>query len=273
MIDEATLLEAAKQGELDVLNMVAASPADILRGGPLNRALFQAAIHGKAEAARVLIAAGADVAATDSDASTPLHVAGTDPSAGSPDYGRSAMLATVRVLLDAGADVMARNRLGQTPLHKLVAYDNSDVVRLVARAGADIESRDDADYMTPLMAAANNGAEGNVDALIALHANVNPEPARGIPYEGSGALHLACSRGYHDIVESLIEAGADVNARGSGGGTPLMAAAGRNHERIADLLLRRGADPSLKNAGGYTALGLAKGNSTAHSILDALANL
>jgi len=48
-------------------------------------------------------------------------------------------------------------------------------------------------------------------------------------YKGDTALHLACSRGYTGVADALIEAGANVNARGTEGETPLMVAARTNN--------------------------------------------
>ncbi len=62
-------------------------------------------------------------------------------------------------------------------------------------------------------------------------------------------------RGHKEIVELLIAAGADVNAKGGfAGGTPLLGAAALGHKEIAELLLAEGADVDAKDNNGKTPL-------------------
>ena len=69
-------------------------------------------------------------------------------------------------------------------------------------------------------------------------------------------LHSAVAGGHKDVVELLIAAGADVNAKLVGGGphkgkTPLDAANETNHPGITDLLRKHGGKTGeeLKAAG------------------------
>jgi ankyrin repeat protein len=118
--------------------------------------LMAAAFHGCLGLVTLLLAAGADVAAQDSEGETALSkaciskskshekivcallAAGARPAAddltlaceqGSP--------ATVRALIAAGAEVHAINRWGDTALHKAVDYGNVPMVEALLAAGAD----------------------------------------------------------------------------------------------------------------------------------------
>lgn len=67
---------------------------------------------------------------------------------------------------------------------------------------------------------------------------------------GSTALHHAC---YSDtpnlrVVELLVAAGAEVDARDEQGGTALMAAAKKNQADVISFLRSKGADASVQNA-------------------------
>ena len=55
-------------------------------------------------------------------------------------------------------------------------------------------------------------------------------------------LSLACRQGKQDIVELLLESGANVNHRNKAGNTPLLEACSQGHVDAARMLLDRGAD-------------------------------
>ena len=72
--------------------------------------------------------------------------------------------------------------------------------------------------------------------------------------EGDSVLHLAIVRRDGDTAEALVRAGADINARGDMGSTPLHYARRFGMPGIADVLLTAGADSSLKDEFGEPAL-------------------
>ena len=71
-------------------------------------------------------------------------------------------------------------------------------------------------------------------------------------------LIWAVSEGYHDIAVTLIEAGADLDARNVDGNTPLIRAACEGRTELASVLIKVGADVDLQNEDGYSALILAR---------------
>ena len=83
---------------------------------------------------------------------------------------------------------------------------------------------------------------------------------------GRTGLYIASSRGYANIVRSLVDRGANLNARCGDWGTmfegqvwwtPLHAAIYNDHPDIAVLLLEGGADPETRSSKDHTALGMA----------------
>lgn len=72
------------------------------------------------------------------------------------------------------------------------------------------------------------------------------------------ALHAAVSANQPAIVEWLLDAGADPNARQQMDYTPLMGAAANARLDILDLLLARGADRAARTSDGKTAADLAR---------------
>jgi hypothetical protein len=67
-------------------------------------------------------------------------------------------------------------------------------------------------------------------------------------------LIQAAERGDLDLVNSLLDMGADVNGRVRGGTMPLMIAAFRGRLNMVKLLLDKGAEVNAKEKGGWTAL-------------------
>jgi ankyrin repeat protein len=71
-------------------------------------------------------------------------------------------------------------------------------------------------------------------------------------------LYKAAGEGRTEIVRYLIAHGANVNYRGSEWGhTPLSEAAQRGFDDVIDVLLKAGADPRVKDRNGYTAFAIA----------------
>jgi len=65
-------------------------------------------------------------------------------------------------------------------------------------------------------------------------------------------LHLAAGRGHKEVVEFLLEHGADVNARSPLHQTALYVAARQGHKEVVELLLEHGADVNAKDARNRT---------------------
>ena len=83
-------------------------------------------------------------------------------------------------------------------------------------------------------------------------------------------LHTVCSWGDINAVKVLVAAGADVNAKGDQGATPLFnAVIGKNSDVVA-FLLKSGADPGIANSYRRQVLEYAKNVSASFAILDLL---
>jgi uncharacterized protein len=70
-------------------------------------------------------------------------------------------------------------------------------------------------------------------------------------------LHVAAIWGDEHAILALLNAGADVDARGERGHTPLHEAVGAGHVAAVKLLLGRGASQLIRNDDGLTAVELA----------------
>ncbi|WP_171088935.1 ankyrin repeat domain-containing protein [Usitatibacter rugosus] len=77
--------------------------------------------------------------------------------------------------------------------------------------------------------------------------------------DGDTPLHLAALWGDRHITRLLIEAGADVNAKGDMSCPPLYYAVMQGHVLVAEVLLAHGADPDAHTELSFTPRTLAKG--------------
>jgi ankyrin repeat protein len=93
----------------------------------------------------------------------------------------------------------------------------------------------------------------------------NPALVRGQDAGGSTALHHAAAFGDAAIMEMLLSAGADVNARNGRGATPLHWAV--SDEKRTRLLLEKGAAINSQTESGRTALYLAASQSNRDAVL------
>jgi ankyrin repeat protein len=111
------------------------------------------------------------------------------------------------VLADDGDAVHAWSPDGFTALHYAAYFDGPGAARLLIEHGADLEAVSTNEEFAP---------------------QARP-------------LHSAVAAGRGDVVEVLLHAGADPNARQHGGFTPLMAAEQAGNLELAEVLIRHGA--------------------------------
>lgn len=109
-----------------------------------------------------------------------------------------------------------------------------------------------------LMNAAGAGDLAEVRRLLAAGADANARDERGWPALAYAVYNAELKRGHADVAQTLIDAGADVEAAIGYGVRPLMLAAGYGEAEVVATLLNAGADVLAKNEGGYTALAMAK---------------
>lgn len=121
-------------------------------------ALHVAAAGYRVEIAKMLLAAGADVASAKNRRwSQPLHYAAD----GSPSRDANQQAAMIRLLLNAGAKVDAQDKNGATPLHRAVRTRCAAAVKCLLEAGADPTIRNKPGSTPFHLAVQNTGRGGS----------------------------------------------------------------------------------------------------------------
>jgi ankyrin repeat protein len=278
------LVDAARNADRDALRRLLQEKADVNAAeGDGTTALHWASYRDDHESASLLLRAGARVNAANDLGATPLWLAsqngsvdmvrrllegGADPNlallAGETPLmvgARAGKADVVDLLAAKGADVNARASRDQTALMWAVAQKHPGVVTVLLARGADVHARSAVwsqvmavpphgmlEYNrdiphggdTPLLFAARSGDLASARLLVDAGANVNDADAWGI-----SALALAAHSGYRELVEFLLDKGADPNADAPGF-TALQEAVMRRDEQMAAALLARGADPNAR---------------------------
>jgi uncharacterized protein len=149
----------------------------------------------------------------------------------------------VTEILDQQPDLL--NQLtegGASPLLMAIYYGNEVIAKLIVDRG----------HVLSIHEAAAFGDLMRVRELV----EAESELANQVGADGHLPLGLACFFLHEDIVEYLLEKGANVNdaSQNNQRVTPLHAASASRSVSIVRTLLEHGADPNARQNGGFTAL-------------------
>ncbi|WP_313443517.1 ankyrin repeat domain-containing protein [Stenotrophomonas sp.] len=163
----------------------------------------------------------------------------------------------VRQALDDGADLDGRDGNGRTALLLATHGNNVDAARELIEAGADVNAKDAMQDSAYLYA----GARG-LDEILALTLSHGAD-LRSTNRYGGTALIPAAERGHVATVRTLLRAGVAVDHVNRLHWTALLEAillgdGGPRHVQIVQLLLDAGANPELADGDGVTPLAHAR---------------
>ena len=113
----------------------------------------------------------------------------------------------VNILLDEGVDVNQTNDMGITALMSAAQGGYIDIVRALVSAGADVNKADENDGRTALTEAVNNGHNEIVQTLLDNEANLEAATR-----DGKTSLLRAVHKGSVSTVRLLVDKGANMNA-------------------------------------------------------------
>jgi ankyrin repeat protein len=190
--------------------------------------LWNAAMNGSAAMVRTLLVAGADPNAALRSGETPVMTAART---GNPE--------ALELLLSAGGDPDARGTRGQTALMWAASQHHPEAVSVLLAHGADVDARSD-----------------SWTQVMAVPPHSDPANQQIVPHGNNTALLFAARVGDVASARLLMEAGTDVDATDAWGLTPTVLAAHSGFAELVELLLDGGADPDLAGA-GFAAIHLA----------------
>ena len=250
------LMVASRAGHAGIVRLLVDAGARIDAATETGEtALHYAALSGSPEIVTALVEKGADANARESaNGQTPLMFAAA--------YGRTDV---VRSLLGAGADPSIQTNVIDYPV---MAREDKVLIaardkRLSALFGEDIVSDTPVDG-TEEDDEENDEAEEEEDDEEELRGRATTRGQTRAPMSydqlvgrqgGNAALHYAAREGHHDVVRTLLEAGADIDqVTGGDLSSALLMAILNGHFDLAMWLLEEGADPNLQSDPGATPL-------------------
>ncbi len=142
-----------------------------------------------------------------------------------------------------------------TSLHDESARGNLDKVEAMVAANPGLLEERDIKGKTPVFFAIPRGRVEVLEALLEAGADVNAHDITGLT-----PLHVAAWWNQTGAAEILLAHGADLEARDDFGSTPLHVAAHQGRPEMIAWLIEHGADIEARNARGLTPLGAARDN-------------
>lgn len=245
-------------GRADIIELLVATGSQVnIKDGNGNSALMSAVFQGQAERVRTYLASGADVNALEPLPASIRFEKDTElqlpPVLVAVRMGHNGIL---KVLVEHGADLRSRfTGFGRSALQYAVAMNNLEGVRYLILAKVDVKAQAINGWNALHEVALNgNGRHSKEILQLLLNAGANIG-ARTL--SGQTPLDIAASFGALGVIQGLLDAGADIHEKDANGETALHIACYTRCEKnlsVIKHLLDRGASVSeaadLNRAGG-----------------------
>jgi ankyrin repeat protein len=155
----------------------------------------------------------------------------------------------MRTLIDQGVDVNARiptimsAQSSGTALHIAATYGLLGPAELLVSSGAALNLLDSMDLTSLMCACSCGGLDGSRIAMLLLSAGADPTFVR--KSDEMTALKFAAKECEPEVIQALIDKGAEVDGPADTDQTALMLASRINNLSAIQVLIRNGADPQL----------------------------
>lgn len=246
--ENATPLQmAAEKGHLDIVKLLVELGADLnTKTNEGWSPVYTSAYNGDASTVYFLLSKGADVDGVNEEGWTPLHAACAQ--------GHLEVVKTMVENFNATVNVL--NNQGTTPLFHAVSAGRRTIASyLVEKKNADINLSAEGGWK-PVHAACYNEFVKLTTFLVKHNADLD-SPCKEI--RGYSPLHILIStdKAPEELIQLLVQKGANLNVQNDTGGTPLHLAVFWGHLNVVKTIVTAGARLDIKNSNGRTPLDLA----------------
>lgn len=228
----------------------------------------------------LLLEAGADITATDSNGQNVLHICSSSSDGNSltlflglenakkiinskDNRGNTPLLLAcgsghgfttgVKLLLDSGASVSDTDSAGNFSIHVALANNNDsaskELSQVILKKDPTLLNVKNSSGQTPLIVALKNSKSESGAYFIALKADVTPKDS-----SGNTGLHYACAKDMDEIARKIVALGGDINAINNINENPICICAKNKNEPLSDYFLSfRNINIDLRDSSGKSA--------------------
>lgn len=265
----------AREGRREIVAHLLDNGVDLhLPGRDKSTVLHNAVVSGDRELVKLLLERGANIEARNSYSFRPLHWA-----------AESGDLEMIKLLLERGARLDVKTSVSSiiqemhTPLYTAIDKDHDDVAKYLIERGADPNTICDTSHGTPFIVACSRNKVELVRLMLAHGASpngINEEQSTRIDY----FYFPLGEAGSAEVIDLLVAAGADVNARDRYQSTALHKQVsldkqelnterGRNRLAAIRALILHGADINAPDMNGRTPQSNARAKQVTEILLEA----
>ena len=155
-------------------------------------------------------------------------------------------------LINDGYTISEPDDNGYFPIHHAAQYGNDEAIKTMLKRGIEVDMQTKHYKLTSLHVAANVGQSVVVETLVMAGANIE-----ALTFNGLTPIRLATNTNHVEVVKILLKKGATPNTCDYEGNTPLHVAVDQGNNKIIELLLEYNASVFIKNKDGKTAFQLA----------------